>query len=115
VKQITTKQKGFANKLLTNPKASATQAAADVYAVKNRHVAEQIAYENMRKPEILRYMGKYADMAEKRIIELMQSSDERVAFNASKDVLDRRYGKATQRSEVSARTVELNIDLTGGG
>lgn len=112
MRQITNKQKRFADELLAHPRKSATQAASEVYSVKNRHVAEVIASENMRKPEILDYMGTYADMAESRIIELIQSDDERVALSAAKDVLDRRYGKAMQRAEVSARVLKLDIDLT---
>lgn len=113
MKQITKKQKGFANRLLTDPKTSATQAAFDVYRVKNRHVAEQIAHENLRKPVVLQYMNQFADKAERRIIELTKSGNERIALDASKDVLDRSYGKATQRLQVESHSARINIDLTG--
>ncbi|TXH52118.1 MAG: hypothetical protein E6Q97_16830 [Desulfurellales bacterium] len=38
-----------------------------------------------------------------RIVELMGSDDERVAFAAAKEVLDRAYGKAPQHMEITKR------------
>lgn len=50
---MTLKQKTFVKSYLQNG-GNGTQAVLDSYSVKNRHVAESIAYENLRKPEVRR-------------------------------------------------------------
>lgn len=113
-RKLTRKQKAFVDELLADKKKSATQAVIDAgYDIKNRGTAEVIAYENLRKPQILAYMSEKAPMAEQKILELVHSDKEEIALRASQDVLDRIHGKAVQRQEVQSVGVTLNIDLTG--
>lgn len=51
MKKLTLKQKKFIENYLRNG-GNATGAAMEVYTPKNRHVAESMGWENMRKPEI---------------------------------------------------------------
>ena len=111
---LTRKQRNFVNILVNNPKKSATQAAFESYAVKNRHVAEQIAYENMRKPEVLTVLYGYGALAADTLVSLLDTPDARVRFNASTAILDRVYGKpAQQPADSSPQKILVNIDLTG--
>ena len=57
---LTRKQKAFADKLLEDPKISATQAVKETYNVSTNHSAEVIANENLSKPEIMRYLQENA-------------------------------------------------------
>lgn len=111
--KVTRKQKNFADTLLDNPKMSGTDAAERTYDVANRQTAAAIATENLRKPQILQYMEAQTGMAEQRIIALTQSDNERIALDASKDILDRTMGKATQRSENLNLTANIESFLNG--
>ena len=98
--KLTRKQKAFADAILDNPSISNTQAVVDAgYKVSNRHTAEVIASENMRKPEIQLYLDKHVEMAKKRIVDLANNASDSVALKASQDILDRNFGKATQKTE----------------
>ena len=74
ISELTLKQEGFKRDLLktNNP----TEAADRNYDCKNRHVAEQIAYENMRKPEIqaaIRQEFKKEDLTVEWVLEGLKS------------------------------------------
>lgn len=118
--KLTRKQKAFADRVIDNPKHSATEAAAQTYNVTSRHSAEQIAYENLRKPEIMSYLGRHLKDAETTILNVMYNSEKlkdepahaNIALAASKQVLDRTLGLPVARHEVQSTTVSLNLDLT---
>lgn len=118
-KALTRKQKAFADELISNPKQSATKAALKSYNT-TYETAKQIAHENLTKPNILKYLSKYEELAEITVIDVMQNSrslkDEpshaQVALRAADSVLDRLRGKATQRTEVTSTSVNLNLDLS---
>lgn len=124
--KLTRKQKAFADELLQNPKRSATQAVMNTYDVQKRRTAEVIASENLRKPEIMKYLHDNAGEAESTVITVMNYSKElgrtgdksgaayaSVALASAKEILDRVHGKATQRTEVTSKKVSVHIDLTG--
>lgn len=113
MKTLTKKQQKFVNILATDPKKSATQAAFESYNVKNRHVAEQIAYENMRKPEILTVLRGYGALAAETIVSLLDAPNLRVRFNAAQAILDRVYGKPGHQQSQSSKPVHVSIDLSG--
>jgi phage terminase small subunit len=112
--KLTRKQSAFVQYLLENPKDSATKAAIAAYNVTTPHSAEVMAQENMRKPAIMAVLADHAIEAENTVVEFMkQRDDKRLAFDASRDLLDRTHGKATQRMEVQSTAVSITIDLTG--
>ena len=108
----TRKQRAFAEYLLKHPKASGTEAALATYNASNENTAGVQAWENLRNPKVLAILEKSTDSAQARIAELVHDDDKRLSFDASRDVLDRTYGKATQRLEVQSTAVAITIDLT---
>lgn len=111
--KLTRKQAKFVEVLVSNPKASATEAAVQAYNVKSRLVGRTIAGENMTKPNILQHLVANSERAEQKIVDLMEAEKDEVKLAAAKDILDRVHGKATQKIEQSSTGVTLNIDLTG--
>jgi phage terminase small subunit len=110
--KLTRKQKNFADELLADRKISATEAVMRTYNVAARRTAETIASENLRKPEIMAYLDTHVSMAKGRIVELaIQDDDKRLALDASKDILDRTLGKATQKIQTENSSVVINLTL----
>ena len=69
---MTIKQRLFVQKYLEF--GNATEAAAQVYNVKNRKVAAQIGYENLRKPDIKEAIDAYLvreDLSPSYVAEMM--------------------------------------------
>src|ERR1019366_7530896 len=104
---LTTKQKAFADKLIAEPKKSATAVALEVYGKPDRptthNTAAQIATANMRNSTILMYLNKHQSLAEETIIDVLQTSGSKrdnsrhaeIALKAADMVLDRTIGKPT--------------------
>lgn len=128
---MTRKQAAFVHQLVSDPKLSATEAAARTYGKPGkemtRHTAESIASENLRKPEIMLELAKHSNTAENVILEVMTRSKEMMNTDSARAVdwatnarqtadslLDRVHGKATQRTEVNVQSTNITIDLTGG-
>lgn len=59
------------------------------------------------------YTSAAVGKAKRRVVSLVDSSNESIALKASQDILDRTEGKAVQKSETLNRTVEVKLDLTG--
>ncbi len=119
LKPLTSKQAAFVKHLVNNPKDSATEAAAQTYRTSNRMVAKSIATENLSKPAIQTELAKYNDLVENSLINTIndwQSSDKvgerALAMEQARFVHDKIHGKATQRAELHATGITLNIDLT---
>ena len=104
--------KAFANKLLDNPKISATQAYLDTHTTTNRRTANDLASKALRNPKVMIYMQKHAERAKERIVELVESKKEDIALKASFDIMDRTYGKAIQRQESNNTNVNLNVEAS---
>lgn len=108
-----TKTKAFADELLANPKISQTEAYIKTHQTTNRKSASVSASKLLAKPNVLIYLEEHTNMARNRIVSLVDdASKEEIQLRASQDILDRTYGKPTQRAEVVATGITLNIDLT---
>lgn len=62
--------------------------------------------------EIRKYLGQHSKRAMERIVELMESTDERVAMMAAKEVMDRVHGKtivAPDDDATDRKNVTINI------
>lgn len=110
--KLTRRQKAFADHLLSNPRESATKAVEKTYAVTSYGAARAIASENLTKPNIQLYLNEHVEKAKNRVVQLIDSEKEEIALRASDSVLDRVLGKATQRTEISSTSVNLNLSLT---
>ena len=115
---LTKKQKILVKHIIDNPKSSATEAAAQAYNVINRHTAEQIAYENLRKPEIVTKLAAHNELIENTLLNTVNDYKESekipersLAVDISKYVHDKIHGRATQRVEQHSTTVNLNLSL----
>lgn len=110
---LKTKTKAFADELLANPKISQTEAYIKTHQTNNRKSASVSASKLLAKPSVLIYLEEHTNMARKRIVSLVDgASKEEIQLRASQDILDRTYGKPTQRAEVVTTGITLNIDLT---
>lgn len=106
------KTKAFADKLLADPKISATQAYLDTHQTTNKASAGVSAHQLLKKPNVQIYMKKHIDKAKHKVITLVDSDKEEIALKASESILDRALGKPTQRQESVSTVVSLNLDLT---
>lgn len=126
--RLTAKQKIYADYLLNNPKATLTEATLQAYDVKdgNMSTAGMIGSDNLKKPSIQLYLDNHGYKAMTDMVQIAGyardygkqggkdgASYAQVAVQANKDIMDRAYGKATTRIEVSSKSVSVNIDLTG--
>lgn len=124
MRPLTRKQAAFVRHMVENPKDSATTAAFNTYDVKTRRTAEVIASENLMKPEIRLELAKYSNDAEMTVLEVMETSrnkmhsDERrgvdwgtLAQRTAESLLDRVHGKAKQSIDITSKSVNININL----
>lgn len=110
--KLTRKQKAFADELLADKKISATEAIVRAYDVEDRATAGVMAYENLNKPQIMAYLDEHVSMAKSRIVELSsQQEDKRLSFDASRDILDRTLGKATQKIVTENANVNITVSM----
>jgi len=108
------KTKAFADELLAHPKLSNTEAYLRTHQTTNRKSASVSASKLLAKPSVSIYLEKHISNARKRVVDLIDNAGkEEIQLRAAQDILDRSYGKATQRTEGVATGITLNIDLTG--
>ncbi len=107
------KSKQVLDELLNNPKLSNTEAYMKVHQTNNRKSASVSAARLLAKPSARIYSERAVGRAKKRIVELVDSNNEQIAYKASADILDRTEGKAVQRNETTSKVVEVKLDLTG--
>ena len=122
-KPLTRKQSAFVKHLIEHPKDSATQAVIKTYGSKNppnTTTASAIAYENLRKPQIVTELAKYNNLVENTLINTINdysTSDKlgqrTLAVDTAKYIHDKIHGKATQKIEQQSTKLVINIDLTG--
>lgn len=99
------------NAALANPKISQTDAYLSTHKTTNRRTANDLAAKLFKKPEAQIYLQRHVDKARWTMVKLMETGKEEIKLNASKDILDREYGKATQRTESASTVVSLNLTL----
>ena len=105
--------KAFADKLISEPKISATQAYLDTHETDNPRSAAVRASELLTKSNVQLYMDSHIDNAKSRIASLVDDAEkDDIKLRAAQDILDRTHGKAVQRSEVQMTGVVIGIDLT---
>lgn len=118
---LTRKQKAFADKLIENPTMSQAEAARQVYDIQseNTSAATALASKTAHLPAVLDYITKNAPYAEKAIVKVMKNAQkqkdnsnwQRLALDSASTVLDRAYGKSTQRIEQFNTSVNLSLSL----
>lgn len=96
-----------------NPKLSQTEAYIRTHETNSRKNASIEASKLLNKPSVRIYKDSAIRKAKKRIVSLVDSENEQIAFKASADILDRTEGKAAQKTEHTSRVVRVEVDLTG--
>jgi len=97
-KKITKKQLKFCKEYIETD--NATEAAARVYKVKNRHTARVMWSENLAKPVIKAYLDAFGDEAGETIVDIMRKSKrDNIKLDSAKYVYDQVHWKATQKTE----------------
>lgn len=110
---LTRKQKAFADYLINNPKASATQAATQTYDIKGKsNVAEVIASQNLSRPSIQLYLDEHIQKAKEKIVTLVDSQKDEIALKASESILNRELGTPVARQEVRSTRINISLGLT---
>lgn len=100
MEDLTPKQERFVKEYLDS--GNGTQAALKAYNTEDHNTAGVIAHENLRKPNIQKYLEDIAVKAATRVEQLMEQSENlTVALGASKDILDRAGYKPVDKSELS--------------
>ena len=101
--KLSKKKKVFADTYIET--GNGTQSALQAYDTSDPHTAAQIAYENLRKPDVREYIESHAPEAAARIVQLaINAENETVRLNANRDILDRAGYKPVEKS------VSLNIN-----
>lgn len=119
-------EKKLVDYLVKNPKATRKEAGLAVLRTTNPNSAAALASRMLNKPHVAAYLEEHMSLAQGAMIDLLQDSREfaseggrdgasyaAVAVTIAKDIMDRGYGKATQKVEMQSTAVNLNIDLTG--
>lgn len=120
--KLTKKQKVFVEEYI-KPKVSGKEAAKKAYGKPDKplseRTAEQIAYENLRKPSIKSYLSNYNDIVEESLINVVKdwgreenTRKREIALNNAQYIHDKVHGKATQQIETKQSVVSISIDLT---
>ncbi|UOF77972.1 hypothetical protein [Caudoviricetes sp.] len=110
---IKPKTKEFIDLMNDNPKLSATEAYIRTHETESRVTAGTAAHKLLKKPSVIGYKDAAVKKAKRRIVTLVDSSNESIALKASQDIIDRNEGKSVQKTENLSRTVEVKLDLTG--
>lgn len=106
------KTKQMVDLLMADPKLSQTEAYIRTHRTTNRNVARSEASKTLSKPSIQIYMKKHTEIAKRRIVALTGSEKQDVALRAAQDILDRTYGKATQKQESQSINLNLNVEAS---
>ena len=96
-----------------NPKLSATEAYIRTHETENRRTAGNAANKLLKSPSVIGYKDSAVKKAKRRVIELVDSSNENTALKASQDIIDRNEGKAIQKSETTSKVVTVKLDIGG--
>jgi len=99
--ELTKKQAGFVADYLDT--GNGVQSALKNYDTTDYSTAGVIAFENLKKPKILKAIEDAAEGAFSRVVDLSISAEnETVKLNANKDILDRAGFKPVERSDVQS-------------
>lgn len=112
VPRMKRRTKAFADHVINNPEESATKAYLATHETSNRAAAAVEASKLLSKPSVMIYMNEHLALAKGRIVDIVRDGKDEHALRAAQDILDREYGKATQRVETRSEVVSINIKIS---
>lgn len=92
---------------------SQTEAYIRTHRTNNRHAASVEASKLLAKPSVRIYSQASLTKAKRRVVQLVQSSNEGIALKAAQDIIDRQEGKAVQKNETTSKVVTVKLDMSG--
>lgn len=109
------KTKAFVDKLIANPKLSATTAYLETHETDKRSSARVNASQLLAQPNVHAYLASKSEIAEKSLYEVLKTSKKhkesvhwmRLSKDTANDILDRTHGKALSRTN----NVNLNLNI----
>ena len=110
---IKPKTKAMIDDMLDDPKLTQREAYMRHHKTTNLNTVDRALNRTMKKPSVIGYKDSAVKKAKRRIIELVDSSNESIAVKASQDIIDRNEGKAIQKSETTSKIVTVKLDIGG--
>lgn len=110
---IRPKTKEYIDLMLADPKLSATEAYIRTHQTNSRETAKVEASRLLTKPNVQIYKDSAVKKAKRKIVSLVDSSNENISLKASQDILDRVEGKPIAKQEITSKTVTVKLDLSG--
>lgn len=110
---IKPKTKEFVDNLLENPNMTQAEVYMLNHKTVNKNTASRAANRVLKKPSVIGYKDSAVGKAKRRIVSLVDSTNESIALKAADSIIDRNEGKAIQRNETTQRTVKVTLDLSG--
>lgn len=110
---IRPKTKAMVDLLNDDPKISQTEAYIQTHETTNRKTASKEAAKLLQSPAVIGYKDSAVKKAKRRVIELVDSSNESIALKAADSIIDRTEGKAIQKNETTSKVVTVKLDLSG--
>lgn len=112
--RISDNTKQFYDELIDNPKIGIRQAYKKHIGDSTSELQASVNASRLKNNDKFQiYKDSAVSKAKRRIVQLVDSSNESIALKASDSILDRNLGKAVQKNETTSRTVEVKLDLTG--
>lgn len=110
---IKPKTKEMIDLMNENPKLSQTDAYIMTHKTESRITAKNAASKLLQKPAVIGYKDSAVKKAKRRVIELVDSSNESIALKAADSIIDRTEGKAIQKTENTSKVVTVKLDIGG--
>jgi hypothetical protein len=110
---IKPKTREFVDELLSTKGISQTDAYLKVHPKASRVTAKNAASKLLQKPAVIGYKDSAVGKAKRRIVSLVDSTNESIALKAAQEVIDRNEGKATQKSEHTNQSISVRLDVGG--
>lgn len=110
---IKPKTKEYIDMLNDNPTMSQTEAYIRTHKTNSIKTAKSEASKLLQRPAVIGYKDSAVKKAKRRVIELVDSSNESIALKAADSIIDRTEGKAIQKNETTSKVVTVKLDLSG--
>ena len=110
---IKTKTKETIDYMLEHPEVTQAEAYMKFHGTTNKKTASNAVTKLLKKPSVIGYKDSAVKKAKRRVIALVDSSNESIALKAADSIIDRTEGKAIQKNETTSKVVTVKLDLSG--
>lgn len=110
---IKQKTKDVIDEMLEKPNELPRDIYMKHHKTTNKNTASTAMNKLLKKPSVIGYRDAAVGKAKRRIVSLVDSTNESIALKAADSIIDRNEGKAVQKTENTSRTVRVSLDLSG--